>query len=660
MPWNKHTSPGNETITARLYPFIVLLPTTALSIAVLSIQNAKYTGSILSLVQSNRASLQIIVQVVSHGVALLQISTLRSIFNFSSRLRIRIAPMHVEKLSLWTAIATTQVDFNLSVRYLAICLLVALLCVVPGALWTGALTPVIVSTGLLSGTIDIPRFSASSAHFWNSEFEIREPGMDLWNLINNCQQVHDQRGFIPSCPVPALQPLLLLSASSATTIDGSPRLHAKLDNSQWTYIGRSYGVGASVALAALVAPGLGANSTASGTETYQYIEDGYLSNVTCIKNSTSAFAIHLEETGIGFDGLSAYNAGGSLPNEPAGVVEYFPLMSFHDDYSEILAWAARSINGWNSVAIASGKQNYTDLNQTQCEVTFAPTAFNITVDTTAKTIKVTTFKSSTDDIEPTGNLTFNAINSLNLLSRMSGTLYQPVLGDALSLNTVNMAHRLSLQDSSSNDDAITLGVADSFAAIIDDILVAYGASQLINAQDTTSQAATGDVKAVRIGARVYIELVFALNALIIVGVLFEAVRTQCWAKLVKFNPLDIKSVIISASAGGDELARLFARRCRAENLPIWDGDARHSGLRNLEVGLVESTAVPDMLAVKSVSYDGDLAMTTNSTHQIQKSTTLVEKRSIRRDSVFGFPIAVMGSEHRSQSENLPLMTRATI
>ena len=427
--------------------------------------------------------------------------------------------MRLEKLSLWTAVATAQVDFNLSFRSLAICLLVAIFCVVPGALWTGALTPIVVSTGLLHGTIDAPRFSAASACFWNSEFQIREPGMFLWNLVNSCQLVQDQRGFIPSCPVPALQPLLLLSASSATTTDSSPRLHAKLDNSQWTYIGRSYGVGASVALAA---PNLGAEFVANGTEFYQYLEDGYLSDVTCIKNSTSAFAVHLEETGIGSDGLSLYNVKGSLPNEPAGVYEYFPMMNFNDDYSEILAWAARSVNGWNSIAIASGKQNYTDLNQTQCEVTFAPTTFNVSVDTAAKAITVTISKPSAVDIEPTGNLTANVINSLNLLSRMSDTLYQPVLGNALSLNTVSMTHRLSLQNPSSNEDAITLGVADSFTAIIDDVLVAYGASQLVNANDTTPQAAIGYVKAVQIGTRMYIILSLRLT---------RSLSSQCSSKL---------------------------------------------------------------------------------------------------------------------------------
>ena len=88
-------------------------------------------------------------------------------------------------------------------------------------------------------------------------------------------------------------------------MDDFPRLHAKFDNPDWMYIGRSYGVGSSIALAS---PHLSTSATVNGTERYHYLEDGYLSDVACIKNSTSTFAIHLEETGIDADPMTAYSA----------------------------------------------------------------------------------------------------------------------------------------------------------------------------------------------------------------------------------------------------------------------------------------------------------------------------------------------------------------
>ena len=305
MTYNEQKSAGTETCSAKVYHIIALLITTILATISLSTRNALYTGSALDLVQHNRINVQVIVQIVSYTAAFLQLFILRKLFSFSFRLQIRKATMYLEKLSLYTAIANSQVDINLNLQNLLICLLIAFLAIIPGALWTGALTPILVPKQLEIGNISVPRFTVSSAHVWNSEFEIRQPNMSLWNLINNCQQVQDQRGYVPSCPVPALQPLLLLSARTATTIDGSPRRHAKFDNSDWTYEGRSYGVGSSVALAS---PQLSTSTTVNGTQKYHYLEDGYLSNVTCIKNNTSAFAIHFEENGIGSDPIAVYYA----------------------------------------------------------------------------------------------------------------------------------------------------------------------------------------------------------------------------------------------------------------------------------------------------------------------------------------------------------------
>ena len=255
-------------------------------------------------------------------------------------------------------------------------------------------------------------------------------------------------------------------------------------------------------------------------------------------------------------------------------------------------------------------------------MTFTPTTFNVSVDLIVKTIQVLAVPNiSATNIDPTGNLTANVINSLNLLSRMSGTLYQPILGEALALNTINMARRLSSQDpSSSNEDSevtntniTTLAVADSFTAMIDDILVAFGASQIINAKDTISSSATGTVKAVRVGESPYIVIVFCLNAVILLALVFEAVRTRYWIQLTKFDPLDIKSILVSASAGGGDLTKM---------LGVWDGDARHAGLRKLRVR-VAGGKKGGILAIRGVEEsemtDAD-TMAIQHTHGHQESS----------------------------------------
>jgi hypothetical protein len=128
--------------------------------------------------------------------------------------------------------------------------------------------------------------------------------------------------------------------------------------------------------------------------------------------------------------------------------------AFGNDSANLLAWVARSIN------------------QVQCEVDFTPATFTVSVNVSV----------SSTNIEPSGHLVSNAIDSVNLLARMSNTHYVSVLGNTLSLNVLNMQQRYNA--SMTEEDTTTSAVANSFTAMIDDILVAYGASQIVISKDT--------------------------------------------------------------------------------------------------------------------------------------------------------------------------------
>ena len=65
---------------------------------------------------------------------------------------------------------------------------------------------------------------------------------------NQVTEVRNSKGVFTYRVGITMEGALLSSASSATTVDGSPRKHVKLDNSGFTYIGRSYGVGAPAGL----------------------------------------------------------------------------------------------------------------------------------------------------------------------------------------------------------------------------------------------------------------------------------------------------------------------------------------------------------------------------------------------------------------------------
>lgn len=123
------------------------------------------------------------------------------------------------------------------------------------------------------------------------------------------------------------------------------------------------------------------------------------------------------------------------------------------------------------MAIASGVGNYTELNQTQYKIQFVPTAFEVLVSVTTKTIEVQPTTLDITDIESSGYLAANKIDSVNLLSRMSNSLYVSVFNNSLHQNVLNKQLHLNMKTSSVSDAIATAAMEDSFSAIFDDILV---------------------------------------------------------------------------------------------------------------------------------------------------------------------------------------------
>ena len=557
-----------ESTQARLLPMLELLLPTLITGILLWVGDKEPPEVFYDYLKKDRAAIQIAVQLISQVLAALQISSLCATFNLSTRFRFLRRPISLNHLNFWTAISTVRVDSNLPPRQYAIALAFVLATLTSGALWAGALSPLLVNKIKELGDVYLPAYSDATRAIWDSQFQERGP--QVWNINDDCSVINDANGLIPSCPVPTLQGLLLLSASSATTLDARPRKHSKLDNPSWEYIGRSFGVGSSIGQS---------NHSLSGDRVlnYTYTEIGYLTDVSCIQNRTSDFyfrlrtytnqSISAEEyqsthhPELDFDPslpsikteLSYYYVEGYLPNSLMGSPHLYPVISWHQNYENLTAWASEARDGRNIIAVAAGSNLYQQLNQTQCEVIFTPTAFNVTVNKSKHAIIVQPHDSAeAHPIEPTGHLKQNAIRSINLLARMSPSLYVSVLGETLKRNVA----RMQIQKPHLNQsEAVTSAVAESFTAIADDILAAYGASQISNARETTSGTVTGVVKAIQIGQSRYRNLAFALNCLFNLVVAFEALKTRFWHRLTKFNYLDIKSVVIASSAGGGGVAK---------------------------------------------------------------------------------------------------------
>jgi hypothetical protein len=126
----------------------------------------------------------------------------------------------------------------------------------PAALWAGAITPV-TSRGSATDFLGVPQFS-------NISF-IKDP--TLTSSVNNTL------GTFTYEPAFDLQGLILNSAPTASSRLGGDTIHSKLDNTGYSYVNRSYGVGA--------VAGLGDNTLAPTMLSYSYQEVGHQATITC-------------------------------------------------------------------------------------------------------------------------------------------------------------------------------------------------------------------------------------------------------------------------------------------------------------------------------------------------------------------------------------------
>lgn len=474
---------------------------------------------------------------------MMQIYTATNLFNYATRIWLLKNPIELSRLKAWTAWSLHKIDTSLPFRWLIISIIIFAAAEIPGALWTGSMTPVITSI-VQPGSIDIPTYTNESKVVWDKEFYSLPGERRVRFNVPGCMKGRDPK--ITSCPVPHLQGPLLNSASTATTLTGIPRLHPKLDNPKWTYHGRSYGVGSSPGL---MTPEAGASEYIPA---YWYQEIGYQSTVKCIKNTSSQYAFRSKPQFNDFDGLGIWEVHGSLPNSPPGHSELYWSVAWGNTVSHpmILAWSAvvnQEAPDKNMMAIAAGDESYATFNQTQCAVTFTPTRFDVLVNHTDRAISVTPLSSSNKDIEPTGRLTSNIMYSLNLLARMTPSLYESTLANTLLQNAATMHARYELEHGTiapTDEEAITLrAVEDSFTAMIDDLLVAFSASQLALANSSKPVSINAQLPALKIGDEMYTIWCWILNIVLLMCVLVEAWRTDCWKDLPKFNPGEIDSVV---------------------------------------------------------------------------------------------------------------------
>lgn len=390
-------------------------------------------------------------------------------------------------------------------------------------------------------------------------------------------------GIFTYLPLQDRMGYFLIDGSTASSVNWQPAVHVKNDNSNFSYIGRSYGVGSSVGLTDTPI------TLTDGTVGYAYTELGYQGTVECIYNATSEFHLIPVQTGesseSGWRSPDLFLATGSGPDTYSGSCadETKPTDCFGfiiasnngiDDALAVSWWASaesgnfdkglpnavnylgktRPVDSLSYSSINAGSNNL-NLNSTQCGIKMLPALFNVSVDLVERTIKVDVRSNiSQPDIEPSGFLADSASASLGVMSYVDTTTLTSTLGIMLQRNIKNVKLQLNLTTVSDETTNATLqAVAETLEALIDDYLVAIGSAQLMLAQDTQPVSPEVTSTALVVGERIYIIATCCLNIFLLLLYIEEAIRTRFWNKLPNFDYTSVEDVIVASSRGGHEI-----------------------------------------------------------------------------------------------------------
>ncbi|CAN9165232.1 unnamed protein product [Alternaria alternata] len=518
----------------RYNTFYGLSFTTTLSTVLLlsQLNEWRVTGELFTLANRFPGSAALVVQLLAAFFGLLHLAVICKLMNYALRLRLANVSVSLDVLRTWVDMSIMRVDWDLPLRFFFPSVLVVLLSLVPAALWAGSMTPS-VSRTVGGGMLLIPSYEDVSM--------IKEYPMMIGS---SGPSMRSQKGFFTYSVGQQQSSQLLASAAQASSFGMDSHVHRKLDNTRFSYRGRSYGVGAAVGLKDQA---ITSNSQIAG---YIYEEAGYVANVTCAYNATSNFTLS------GPVNEWIYAASGNLPDSEEGP-EYSNYIG-HDGKAIVamgVAYSDRSPRRYLSIAAGEA---YSFLNTTQCEFDFTPTLFNVTVDVGNLSITVKPIR-TIPDFNPQRNITRTVVRQYELMSNDMTNLYVSLLGEAF--NSSIAAYKMSRAsatnqtiDAIPQEEATLAGLTNSMVAMADDMLVAYASAQLMVGRTFTQQPAKVYVYALQFGQPSYIYAIFSLNLVIIIAVVCEAFRTTGWSNLGRFNYLDPRDLIIAASRGGGDIA----------------------------------------------------------------------------------------------------------
>lgn len=517
--------------------FLCLLIPTTLSITLLvaSIREWTFSKPASYFIRTNRASVQLAIQVISALLALVHSLAVCRLVANGGRLHLASkASFTIGQLRGWATMATPKIGLDVPMLYVVLASLVTSLSIISSALWVGAMTPV-EARAFSNGTIAIPSFANLSLMAeYPSEAKLPEGERAAPEDFTEYGIFSYKVGirYISS---------LIASAASATTIDGSVRKSAKVDNTQFFYVGRSYGTGAAVGIRDRVISE--AYFPAGQPTAYQYVETSYNISASCIYNASTDFRI--TESNPKFPWI--YPARGRLPDSTS---EEYSSYFGNSPKAIVAMGVAAAPPRPRYVGIAAG-EFYKQLDAIQCAMDFRPARFNVTVSLTNRTISVSEPAAGADggvvETDPSGLVARVLIRQFELIANDLTNLYQSVLADALLAS----AQAWKASHGSTDEAEYTLrGVENSLIAMADDMLALYGAAQLMVGHFEQPMAVSVTLAVLKPGVWQYALAATVLNAAIVIAVVVEVIRTGGWRAMPSFDFTDMGWLLLATFRGG--------------------------------------------------------------------------------------------------------------
>ncbi|KAF2800467.1 hypothetical protein K505DRAFT_1523 [Melanomma pulvis-pyrius CBS 109.77] len=511
-------------------------------------------------VTDEKSSIAIVVQLFSHSLGLFQICALCVVISLSFQRYASLSPFSLNSLRFVNSAFALRVDWNLPLPFLIPLTLFIAFSLVPAAIWSGALTPNVISKNVTVpftipaiGTIDItenPLFGAKEGGDGGCPWITGDFGEEKVASFHNCFNKLS----------------LLYSAATASSINAIPGreeqkapVHAKLDRSGYSFIGRSYGTGGSVGFANI--------SEVLSPLSLSFVETGLEAKVECTVNKTAEF--RLEKQDVDID-LEVYNAigNGTLPEGLSANIGKFGLESTHFGYLalDLFSWASAYNNHSTSYfALAAVPDDCTDgnwtlcagygfaqLHHTQCRLDFAAKSFDLEVDNVARTIAVT--PKETIEWPPYADVLLEQLSAEHsYISYNDGAFGGSELGKAIRSNIdILRAYR---NESTVNTDIMLQGVEDFIADLMDNSLLSFSQSRYFGERkERRSVDAELARHVVVYGEAKFIYAAGVLNLTILLVCFGEAARMRGWKRLSGLDLLDMASVAVGASFGGSKLA----------------------------------------------------------------------------------------------------------